>query len=151
MDKHFLCVYKNEHIDHTMIYNTVRMIQIVFYPTKGIIVLFIYSTDYTDLAMSTVTQRLSVKYTGPLSLLTYYLNQLSGDIERSDSVKDKTVLKVFKSVNVIVENKLVTIEWLSNPVTDMYADAVMTVVLQAEVDPLRQKGWLFSPYISCKI
>lgn len=100
----------------------------------------LYISDYTDLAMSTVTQRLSIKYTGPLSLLQYYLNQLSGDIERSDSQKDKVVLKVFKSVNVIVEHKLVIIEWLSNPVTDMYADAVMTVVLQAEMDPLRQKS-----------
>lgn len=99
-------------------------------------------SDYTDLAMSTVTQRLSIKYTGPITLLQYYLNQLSGDIERFDQ-KDKIVLKVFKSVNVIVEHKLVTIEWLSNPVTDMYADAVMTVVLQAEVDPLRQKGGNF--------
>lgn len=93
--------------------------------------------------MSTVTQRLSIKYTGPISLLQYYLNQLSGDIETSETQKEKTIIKVFKSVNVIVEHKLVTIEWLSNPVTDMYADAVMTVVLQAEIDPLRQKSKKF--------
>lgn len=90
--------------------------------------------------MSTVTQRLSVRYTGPVSLLQYYLTQLSGDLESQPAQRDRTVLRVFKSVNVIVEPKLVIIEWVSNPVTDMYADSVVTVVLQAENDPLRQKG-----------
>jgi len=96
-------------------------------------------SDYTELAMSTVTQRLSVKYTGPVSLLSYYLTQLSGDLETT-SQRDRTTLRVFKSVTVIVEPKLVVIEWLSNPVTDMYADAVMTVVLQAENNPMRFKS-----------
>ncbi|KAH3884824.1 hypothetical protein DPMN_008809, partial [Dreissena polymorpha] len=96
--------------------------------------------NYTELAMSTVTQRLSVRYTGPVSLLQYYLTQLSGDLESQPAQRDRTVLRVFKSVNVIVEHKLVIIEWVSNPVTDMYADSVVTVVLQAENDPLRQKG-----------
>lgn len=92
--------------------------------------------------MSTVTQRLSIKYTGTQALLQYYLNQLAGDVERFESQKEKTVLRVFKTVNVILEHKLVIIEWLSNPVTDMYADAVVTVVLRAESDPLRHKGKL---------
>ena len=38
---------------------------------------------YTDLAMSTVTQRQSVSYTGTLNQLQYYLNQLSADVETS--------------------------------------------------------------------
>ncbi|WAR03884.1 CPSF3-like protein [Mya arenaria] len=96
-------------------------------------------SNYTELAMSTVTQRLSIRYTGPVALLTYYLTQLSGDIE-SSTQRDRCVMRVFKSVNVIVEHKLVIIEWLSNPVTDMYADAVVTVVMQAENDPLRHKS-----------
>lgn len=94
--------------------------------------------------MSTVTQRLSIKYTGTLALLQFYLNQLAGDVERLDSPKDKTVLRVFKTINVILEYKLVIIEWSSNPVTDMYADAVVTVVLRAETDPLHHKGTVFN-------
>ena len=70
---------------------------------------FYVSLDYTDLAMSTVTQRLSIRYTGTVSLLQYYLNQLSGDLEQSTS-GDKQVLRVFKSVSVIVEPKMVVIE-----------------------------------------
>ncbi|KAL4224525.1 Cleavage and polyadenylation specificity factor subunit 3 [Mactra antiquata] len=94
-------------------------------------------SNYTDLAMSTVTQRLSIKYTGTLALLQYFLNQLSGDVEKVEGIKDRVMLRVFKTVNVIVESKLVIIEWLSNPVTDMYADSVVTVVLRAETDPQR--------------
>lgn len=73
-------------------------------------ILFISSpSDYTDLAMSTVTQRLSMKYSGTIALLQYYLNQLSGDLEQTMS-GDRQVLRVFKSVNVIVEQKMVIIE-----------------------------------------
>ena len=68
----------------------------------------VYS-DYTDLAMSTVTQRLSIRYTGTVALLQYYLNQLSGDLEQTTS-GDKHVLRVFKSVTIIVESKMVVIE-----------------------------------------
>ena len=66
-------------------------------------------SDYTDLAMSTVTQRLSIRYTGTVALLQYYLNQLSGDLEQTQS-QDKQVLRVFKSVNVIIEPSMVIIE-----------------------------------------
>lgn len=96
-------------------------------------------SNYTDLAMSTVTQRLSIRYTGTVALLQYYLNQLSGDLEQS-MTGDKHVLRVFKSVSVIVEPKMAVIEWVANPVTDMYADAVMTVILRAETDPMPKKN-----------
>ena len=70
---------------------------------------FLLSSDYTDLAMSTVTQRLSVAYTGGLPLLRYYLNQLSGDVEQAE-VNNNQTLKVFKSVTVIAEPKMVVVE-----------------------------------------
>ena len=59
--------------------------------------------------MSTVTQRLSVRYTGTVALLQYYLNQLSGDLEQTTS-QDRQIMRVFKSVNVIVEPRMVVIE-----------------------------------------
>lgn len=96
-------------------------------------------SNYTDLAMSTVTQRLSIAYTGTVSLLKYYLTQLSSDIEHIEKA-DKPTLRIFKSVFLIIEPKMVIIEWIANPVTDMYADAVVTVVLRAESDPMPQKS-----------
>lgn len=95
-------------------------------------------SNYTDLAISTVTQRLSIAYTGTLPLLKYYLSQLSADIEQIE-INDRVALRVFKSVNVIIEPKMAVIEWVANPVTDMYADSVITVVLRAETDPMPQR------------
>ena len=59
-------------------------------------------TGYTDLAMSTVTQRLSLIFSGTVHLLRFYLSQLSSG-EVTETEKDGTVtLCVFNSVNVTV-------------------------------------------------
>jgi hypothetical protein len=59
--------------------------------------------------MSTVTQRLSIAYTGTVALLRYYLTQLSSDIEQLEKA-DKPTLRIFKSVNLVIEPKMVVIE-----------------------------------------
>lgn len=59
--------------------------------------------------MSTVTQRLSIAYTGTVALLKYYLTQLSSDIENIEKA-DKPTLRIFKSVFLIIEPKMVVIE-----------------------------------------
>jgi len=90
---------------------------------------------YTDLSMSTVTQRQSVPYTGTLNQLQYYLNQLSADVEKSSAGGSSSlnVLQVFGgAVSVTIEQRYVIIEWVANPVNDMYADAVLAVVLKAD-------------------
>ena len=56
-------------------------------------------SGYTDLAMSTISQKMSVTFSGSPSLLIYYLNQLAGDIEYLMSTPS-TMLRVFKSVVV---------------------------------------------------
>ena len=68
-----------------------------------------FISDYTDLAMSTITQRQSIAYTGTFPLLRYYLTQLSGDVEEYD-VGEKQALRVFKAVNVVFEGRMVTLE-----------------------------------------
>lgn len=93
--------------------------------------------NYTDLATSTVTQRQSVSYTGTTAQLHYYLNQLSGDVEHVSDVAP-TAFRVFKAITVVHEtrtpSRMVTIEWVANPVNDMMADAVQAVVLKAETE-----------------
>ena len=64
---------------------------------------------YTDLAMATVTQRLSIAFTGTVNLLKYYLSQLSADVEQS-VVQDKPTLKIFKNITVTIEPKMVIVE-----------------------------------------
>jgi len=113
---------------------------------------------YTDLSMSTVTQRQSVPYAGTLNQLQYYLNQLSADVEKV-TTGGGSVLRVFGgAVSVSMEQRLeekpsantvralgsagprymdewyVIIEWVANPVNDMFADAVLAVVLKANAE-----------------
>ncbi|XP_023929900.1 cleavage and polyadenylation specificity factor subunit 3 [Lingula anatina] len=95
--------------------------------------------NYTELAMSVVTQRMSVPYTGSLPLLRYYLTQLSGDVEQVHSI-DKPTLQVFKVINVVFEQRMVVLEWTASPLNDMYADSVLSVILRAERDPMPQKN-----------
>ncbi|KAK3793795.1 hypothetical protein RRG08_061929 [Elysia crispata] len=103
--------------------------------------------SYTDLAMSTVSQKMSVVFSGTASLLAYFLNQLAGDIEylsnepaSSRSSNSSVVIQVFGSVTITLNHGVAYIEWTANPVTDMYADAVIAVILRAEQHPIPIKA-----------
>lgn len=90
--------------------------------------------NYTDLTTSTLTQRQVVSYHGTFSLLRHCLEQLTGDVEQLTS-QGKSALKVFKAVTLIQGKENVNVEWIANAVNDMYADAVLTVILQVESNP----------------
>jgi len=89
---------------------------------------------YTDLTMSTVTQRQSVFYSGSKEMLEYLLTQLTGQLENVEGEKDdkKQIFRAFGAIDVIIEPKMVTLEWIASPCNDMFADAVLSAVLQAE-------------------
>lgn len=56
-------------------------LQIVFCATSIVtlsVFILISSSDYTDLAMSTVKQTQAIPYTGPFNLLYYQLQKLTG-------------------------------------------------------------------------
>lgn len=54
-------------------------LQIVFCATSIVTLsILISSSDYTDLAMSTVKQTQAIPYTGPFNLLYYQLQKLTG-------------------------------------------------------------------------
>ena len=59
--------------------------------------------------MSTITQRISIAYTGTLPLLRYYLQQLSSDVEQS-TVGGKPTLQVFKCITIILEARMAVVE-----------------------------------------
>merc|ERR1711994_1038963 len=67
--------------------------------------------------MSTVTQRQSIYFSGSFDLLRFMVTQVSGEVE---------------AVDLVVERRMVTLEWVASPVNDMYADAVLCAILQAE-------------------
>ncbi|XP_045065117.1 cleavage and polyadenylation specificity factor subunit 3-like [Coregonus clupeaformis] len=51
-----------------------------------------------------------------------------------------TTLKIFKNITLVHEAGMVTLEWIANPLNDMYADAVTTFVLEIQSNPKAQKG-----------
>ncbi|KPP76266.1 cleavage and polyadenylation specificity factor subunit 3-like [Scleropages formosus] len=95
-------------------------------------------STYTDLAMSTVKQTQAIPFTGPFPLLVSQLRSLAGDVEELD-IPDRTTLRVFKNITLVHEAGVVVLEWIANPLNDMYADAITTVVLEVQSNPKAQK------------
>ncbi|KAM9786390.1 cleavage and polyadenylation specificity factor subunit 3 [Syngnathus typhle] len=93
---------------------------------------------YTELSMSTVKQTQAIPFTGPYSLLVCHLRNLTGDVEELDGTEKKT-LRIFQSITLIHEIGMVLLEWIANPLNDMYADAITTVVLEVQSNPKAQK------------
>ncbi len=113
---------------------------------------------YTDMTMSTVTQRQSVFYGGSFQLLQFMISQISEEViiiiksggknrnfdkvknrvigvaqvETVETDEEKKVIRAFGSVDIVCEKRMVTLEWIASPINDMYADAVLSAVLQAE-------------------
>ena len=62
-------------------------------------------------------------------IFRFMVTQVSGEVE---VVEVNKVLRAFNAVDLVVERRMVTLEWKASPVNDMYADAVLCAVLQAE-------------------
>lgn len=101
-------------------------------------------TKYTDMTMSTVDQRLSVDYSGTFALLHFMISQLCGDVQLShlenssssntsgQPQESRKVLRAFGEIDIIYDRRMVVLEWVASPVNDMYADAILCSILQAE-------------------
>uniref|UniRef100_A0A7N6A6M9 Cleavage and polyadenylation specificity factor subunit 3 n=1 Tax=Anabas testudineus TaxID=64144 RepID=A0A7N6A6M9_ANATE len=76
-----------------------------------------------------------------VSICTYsfFLLSVSDDVEELDGM-EKNTLKIFKHITMIHTAGMVLLEWIANPLNDMYADAVTTVVLEVQSNPKAQKG-----------
>ncbi|GCC23897.1 hypothetical protein chiPu_0002295 [Chiloscyllium punctatum] len=60
------------------------------------------------------------------------------DVEEIE-VQDKPALRIFKAITLVQEPGMIVLEWVANPLNDMYADAVMTVILEVQSNPKAQK------------
>lgn len=105
-------------------------------------------TVFTDLSSSRLSQRQSVYYSGSLSLLLYSLNQLNDDamltaeLKPNDTTTPTHVFSVFGRAISLQWCSLASIcilDWESNPVNDMYADAVLAAILHAQANPIPDK------------
>ncbi|CAG9127619.1 unnamed protein product [Plutella xylostella] len=86
---------------------------------------------YTELTQTEVTQRQSLHYGGSLPLLRHVLLQLCPRVEFSSETK----CRLYGCIDCTIENSVVTLEWVAQPVTDMYADALVAGILSASLQP----------------
>lgn len=96
-------------------------------------------SKYTDMSMSTVTQRQSLAFSGSPSSLKLLLERIGGDdtVEVLDNDKK---FRAFDSVEVTFDGKIVILEWQANPVNDMFADTILASLLQTELCGSQIKG-----------
>ncbi|KAI6229993.1 hypothetical protein M3Y99_01107700 [Aphelenchoides fujianensis] len=97
---------------------------------------------YSDLSTSTLTQRQGLWFDGSLELLVYNLHQLSAfELGAQEDTRQGPMheIRVFDGkvkLQYFVQHHVVVMEWTSTPVTDMYADAIMSAVLHAQINPI---------------
>ena len=87
-------------------------------------------SKYTDMVMSTVSQRLSVNFKGTFQDLFNTLSHL--DCEIMESKGGTKFLRIFKKItlNLNTTNHFVTLDWIASPVYDMYADIIIGLLLK---------------------
>ncbi|XP_071390907.1 cleavage and polyadenylation specificity factor subunit 3-like isoform X1 [Centroberyx affinis] len=95
-------------------------------------------SNYTDLCVGTVKQTQAIPFSGPISLLVSQLRSLAGEVEEVEGA-EKITVRIFKNITLVHEAGMVLLEWLANPLNDMYADAVTTVVLEVQSNPKAQR------------
>lgn len=84
---------------------------------------------YTDLKSSKIIQQQSVYYSGSISVLRSLISHLAGPVETLDEKR----LRAFGCIEITLEKCIVVLEWASNPISDMYADSLISVILQADL------------------
>ncbi|KAJ8979750.1 hypothetical protein NQ317_004737 [Molorchus minor] len=82
------------------------------------------------MSMSQIMQRQSIHYSGSSTALRYLISQVAGLLE---SIEGDKKMKAFNAVDITIDHKIVTLEWVANPVNDMYADAIVAAILQADL------------------
>ncbi|XP_063703757.1 cleavage and polyadenylation specificity factor 73 [Culicoides brevitarsis] len=89
-------------------------------------------SKYTDMSMSVVTQRQSLRFNGSPSSLKVLLDRVGGPGTVEIIEVDKK-FKIFGAIDLEFDEKMVILEWQATPVNDMYADSVLASILQAEL------------------
>uniref|UniRef100_A0A0N5AE44 Cleavage and polyadenylation specificity factor subunit 3 n=1 Tax=Syphacia muris TaxID=451379 RepID=A0A0N5AE44_9BILA len=109
---------------------------------------FFHGIMYSELSNSVLTQKESLYYDGTVRLLLHNLQQVAGDvsmteIDSKDPLDPNYIMKLFDdsiSLQLFLSQHAVVIEWTSNPVNDMFADAAIAAVLHAQTNPVPDKN-----------
>lgn len=87
-------------------------------------------SKYTEMSMTQLTQRQSIHFSGSIAVLRHLITQVAGLLM---SLEGDKKMRAFGAIDILMENKVITLEWLANPTNDMYADAIVAAILQAEM------------------
>lgn len=69
-----------------------------------------FIAEYTDMTVSSVTQRMGIHYSGNLQTLQAVLSNVSSDVEVVHNDKGLKSFRLFSVIDVIVDKSLVTLE-----------------------------------------
>jgi len=96
--------------------------------------------NYTELAISSIKQRQIIDYHASFTQLTTALKNFSGKVE-TFLHQGKPAIRLFDGIiSIFQERNAVVLEWASNPTNDMFADAVVVIVLEVENHPSQVKS-----------
>ncbi|XP_006650916.3 cleavage and polyadenylation specificity factor subunit 3-I [Oryza brachyantha] len=85
---------------------------------------------YTQLSTANITQRIAVPYSGSFEVIKYRLKQIYESVESSTEESDVPSLIVHERVTIRLESEsYVTLQWSSDPISDMVSDSVVAMVL----------------------
>ena len=73
------------------------------------LLLYVFTVN-TNLSTSVLTQRQSVSFSAPLSLLKYYLHQLSDDVVAVKLANNREALKIFGAITIVKEVNMLVLE-----------------------------------------
>ncbi|RKP09911.1 cleavage and polyadenylation specificity factor 3, isoform CRA_b [Thamnocephalis sphaerospora] len=98
--------------------------------------------EFSDLATSTIQQRMSVPCSAPLNLVRHQLQQMYGALteielkpEPTDATSEKEAVMNAVDIVPLADQHAIALEWSSSPLNDMIADSVVALLLSAETNP----------------
>ena len=92
-------------------------------------------SNYTDLGIGVVKQQMSINYQGNINLLYDHIKNMSSNIKLYSS-NGKNMIIAFEVITLIIQDDVVIIEWVSNAINDIFADAILTIILQISLVPI---------------
>ena len=93
-------------------------------------------STYTSLVMSTVSQSLNMHFSGSFQDLISAVSHFDWDV--LEGKHGSKSLRIFKTISITLKVNCATIEWAASPINDMYADAVVAVLLKSPSAPFRK-------------
>lgn len=89
--------------------------------------------------MSVVTQRQSIPWSSSLTTLQLLLDRIGG-AGTVDVLEEDKRIRAFSCIELVVDAKIIVMEWQATPVNDMFADSVLACIMQTEMGGTNIKG-----------